>query len=301
MYDYAGVGECALNIDQMKEGKAAKSDQPDSTFAKSSQPGQSTSSQSDKGSDIKDTSKLGVITGLLTAPKQNAGKNDQIQPNQEKKRGRPRKGSNHEFKIESGSVIIGKQGSCFRYNFDELDPIIYIPSAKIVEKIFSSLINNLCELQSSYVYYKNIKISSFSLPKNEMPMYNSTDCKLLSEAMYKISPKCIGKISDKKPNTEKVLGFSVEFNDINAVSRRQIGFTCFETSQNARSDEYALKLTKTLTKSFYVDDFLKMKICPAYKREGMFMRASGCNIEGLRDTAAKKRRFVKSVYKSIDE
>jgi hypothetical protein len=155
-------------------------------------------------------------------------------------------------------------------------------------------------LQSGDVYYKRLKVLTRSVGSLINGAYSLNGQLALSESVYNFNASVGGKIDTEDPNILKVLGFSIEFPQTNLVSRRQLAYTCLKTSKQARENPIARNLATFLTTSSSISDPLEMTVTPVYQRDGSYLIPSSAVIEGLRDTAAKKRRFIKTVIQTTD-
>ncbi len=200
------------------------------------------------------------------------------------------------FNIKDVIIQLSWEGNYVLVSLSDYKVLEFVGSLAFVEQCFAELIDNLSSLQTVDVYYKRIKCLTFKILNDKITHFNLGDCSNLSDCFFNFNNDVTGKNSNDLANTDKVLGYSIEFDHTTLVSRRQVGYTCFPSSKAARADQTANKLGKTLRETKYFKSLFDFSLTPVYHRDKVFVNAIGCSIEGMRFTASKKRGFVKEVY-----
>jgi len=165
-------------------------------------------------------------------------------------------------------------------------------SIDLINAIHNPLLTSLAELHPQQVFYKSLKIKCYGTNSYEEAGIPLTNCTETCQHKFLITNPIQGTIDTQNVNTTKALAYQAIFPGMSAVTRRMVSFVTFENTSNAKNSQVARNLATLLLNVRSANYGFSFLIRPVYLRDNDYRSPIYVYLEGLRNTASKKRQFI---------
>lgn len=189
-------------------------------------------------------------------------------------------------------IIVNRNGNIVQYDAYNQRLSKFMFSIDLINAIHNPLLTTLAELHPQQVFYKTLKIKCYGTNFREETGIPLTNCTETCQNKFLITYPIQGTIDTQYVNTSKSLGYQAIFPGISAVTRRIISFVTFENTSNAKNSQAARNLATLLSNVRSVNNGFSFIIRPVFLRDNYYRFPIFVYLEGLRNTASKKRQFI---------